>query len=478
MTTKALPRDFLRCPKEDLLVLISRMLVSLVSINDSYSQNTKSTDSPGRESISSKNDTTLTRFHSRAPPSISIFDYLLRLSHYNLLENAILIISVYYIDLLSNNYSKFNLNSLTVHRFLLTSTTVAAKGLCDSFCTNNHYAKVGGVNLNELNFLEMEFLQKINWRVIPRYEDDLDANENPNLNEIEYEKPVNNNILNNISLPDNEETNSNEQRSFLSGNPAEVNTSNNDNNNDSKLSSNSSQKNNSVVYTQKDNNYINTRKKKLLDTNNYDYDYDDEDYNKMNRRTKRHHSQGDISKKLTSNSSIRTNINYDSSMNESFFAHVNSDNSIPRHSNNRHTVSEALSPTEPEFCTNEDVENLNSFDKQIELSACEKLQIPNSVDSKITSNSTSNGKSVPEVSASVTSTITKSSSGNNNVNNSVLTRLRHLSVTPKYIGIAYSHEILDNYYKKMIDLVGAETGVFLGSSHCSNPRLVYSLVPE
>jgi hypothetical protein len=42
---------------------------------------------------------------------------------------------------------------------------VAAKQLCDSFCTNVHYARVGGISLRELNTLELEFLFLIDWRL-------------------------------------------------------------------------------------------------------------------------------------------------------------------------------------------------------------------------------------------------------------------------------------------------------------------------
>lgn len=85
-----------------------------------------------------------------------------------MLNHSVLIASVYYIDLLSTNYPAFALNSLTVHRFLLTATTVASKALCDSFCSNTHYAKVGGVNILELNMLEVEFLTRVQYRVVPR----------------------------------------------------------------------------------------------------------------------------------------------------------------------------------------------------------------------------------------------------------------------------------------------------------------------
>lgn len=50
-------------------------------------------------------------------------------------------------------------------RFIIAALTVAAKELCDSFCTNVHYARVGGISLRELNTLELEFLFLIDWRL-------------------------------------------------------------------------------------------------------------------------------------------------------------------------------------------------------------------------------------------------------------------------------------------------------------------------
>lgn len=153
--TVVLPPYFLKCSRSDLIVLIARMLSSLIHINDIAMKNSRT---------SSK----LTRFHSSTPPDISIYNYMIRLTKYSALEPSVLLASIYYIDLLSSVYPAFTLNSLTAHRFLLTATTVASKGLCDSFCTNAHYAKVGGVQCSELNILESDFLQQVNYRVIPR----------------------------------------------------------------------------------------------------------------------------------------------------------------------------------------------------------------------------------------------------------------------------------------------------------------------
>ncbi|KAK9469993.1 cyclin-domain-containing protein [Dipodascopsis tothii] len=130
------------------------MLTELMALNDAI---------PLRQSQ-------LTRFHSRAPPQISPLDYLRRIARFCSLEKSALLAIVFYIDLLCCVFTTFTINSLTVHRFLITAATVASKGLCDSFCTNTHYAKVGGISLPELNFLELEFLVRVGWRVVPRHE--------------------------------------------------------------------------------------------------------------------------------------------------------------------------------------------------------------------------------------------------------------------------------------------------------------------
>lgn len=74
---------------------------------------------------------------------------------------------VYYIDRLCALYPDFTINTLTVHRFLITAATVAAKGLSDSFWNNSTYARVGGVRVAELKLLELEFLYRVDWKIVP-----------------------------------------------------------------------------------------------------------------------------------------------------------------------------------------------------------------------------------------------------------------------------------------------------------------------
>lgn len=106
----------------------------------------------------------------RAPPTISVRDYLHRLIVHATLPPPILLSMVYFVDRLCALYPAFTISSLTVHRFLITAATVAAKGLSDSFWTNGTYARVGGLSTRELALLELEFLRRLEWRIVPRPE--------------------------------------------------------------------------------------------------------------------------------------------------------------------------------------------------------------------------------------------------------------------------------------------------------------------
>ncbi|PYH89762.1 cyclin-domain-containing protein, partial [Aspergillus ellipticus CBS 707.79] len=151
---KVLPAQYELADSRDIVVLISSMLMELIRFNDKIPLN------QGR----------LTRFHSRSPPRISVHDYLQRLTTHATLSPPILLSMVYYIDRLCTLYPAFTVSSLTIHRFLIASATVASKGLSDSFWTNKTYARVGGITMTELALLELEFLFRVEWRIVPEPE--------------------------------------------------------------------------------------------------------------------------------------------------------------------------------------------------------------------------------------------------------------------------------------------------------------------
>ncbi|CAK7262533.1 Pho80p cyclin [Sporothrix epigloea] len=149
-----LPEQYEFCKVEDMVVLIANMLGELIETND----------------VLALKSGHLTRFHSRTPPGISVLDYLNRLAKHATLTPPLLLSMVYYIDRLCAMYPDFTINTLTVHRFLITAATVAAKGLSDSFWNNTTYARVGGVRVAELKMLELEFLYRLEWKIVPNPE--------------------------------------------------------------------------------------------------------------------------------------------------------------------------------------------------------------------------------------------------------------------------------------------------------------------
>ncbi|KAI0154393.1 cyclin-domain-containing protein [Xylariaceae sp. FL1272] len=148
---KELPLRYDLCRVEDMVVLIANMLGELIETNDSLAMKSGN----------------LTRFHSRTAPGISVLDYLQRLAKHATLTPPLLLSMVFYIDRLCARYPDFTINTLTVHRFLITAATVAGKGLSDSFWNNSFYARVGGVKVAELKLLEVEFLYRMDWRIVP-----------------------------------------------------------------------------------------------------------------------------------------------------------------------------------------------------------------------------------------------------------------------------------------------------------------------
>jgi hypothetical protein len=161
---KYLPKNFMDCDISNLIDLISRLLRSLIALNDKNVHPSIANPQKGSKATNQ----ILTRYHSRTPPAISAHTYLSRLTRFNNLNPGTLLTTIYYIDLLSHHYQPyFTLNSWTVHRFLLVATMLSQKLLEDFFYTNEHYAKVGGVAVSELNCLELDFLERVDWRCVP-----------------------------------------------------------------------------------------------------------------------------------------------------------------------------------------------------------------------------------------------------------------------------------------------------------------------
>jgi hypothetical protein len=105
----------------------------------------------------------ISKFHAQRPPAITIFDYLHRIARYALCSGECFVLALVYVDRIIQQNPHFVVNSLNIHRLLITSVMLAAKFFDDQYFNNAYYAKVGGVPANEMNSLEVEFLFMTNF---------------------------------------------------------------------------------------------------------------------------------------------------------------------------------------------------------------------------------------------------------------------------------------------------------------------------
>ena len=162
-------------------------------------------------------------FMTKNIPSMSIKDYLLRLSQFTKMSESTIIIILIYIDRISN-INNFRLTYKNIYKLILSAMIVAIKYNEDLFYSSAIYAKLGGLSVPELNYLEFHFLILIKFSLFiendlfDKYKNNLlslqdeedededeDDNEDENKSEEEEdEKGNDNNHINNDSVSDSD----------------------------------------------------------------------------------------------------------------------------------------------------------------------------------------------------------------------------------------------------------------------------------
>ncbi|XP_039141529.1 cyclin-P4-1-like [Dioscorea cayenensis subsp. rotundata] len=97
-------------------------------------------------------------FHGLTKPSISLRAYLERIFKYAGCSTSCYVVAYIYLDRFAQRHPSIPFDSLNVHRFLITSVLLAVKFLDDLYYNNAYFAKVGGISLMEMNFLEVDLL--------------------------------------------------------------------------------------------------------------------------------------------------------------------------------------------------------------------------------------------------------------------------------------------------------------------------------
>lgn len=107
----------------------------------------------------------LTPFDSASVPPVSMSFYLERLANYCRCGEECFIVALYYVDMVTQGKALTPLSERNVHRLFLTCLLVAHKFWDDCLPWNSHYAKCGGISLQELNRLEKLFLKTVGFKL-------------------------------------------------------------------------------------------------------------------------------------------------------------------------------------------------------------------------------------------------------------------------------------------------------------------------
>ena len=103
-------------------------------------------------------------FEVKTIPSITIYDFIERLSKYSKVSDETFILTLIYIDKICHFY-KINLNYYNIYKLFLASFKTSIKYHEDELISIKLYAKIGGVSHKEIINLEYEFLKLIQFKL-------------------------------------------------------------------------------------------------------------------------------------------------------------------------------------------------------------------------------------------------------------------------------------------------------------------------
>ena len=103
-------------------------------------------------------------FSTKSPSKVTLQYFFGRIKKYTKIEKSTIIIILIYADRMCIT-SGIILNPHNIHRIILGCLLLAIKYNEDLYFTNEQYAKVGGVSIQELNDLEIYSIQLLNFNL-------------------------------------------------------------------------------------------------------------------------------------------------------------------------------------------------------------------------------------------------------------------------------------------------------------------------
>ncbi len=149
--------DFEKKKKKDIVIieLIYKILKEIIEDNkNEFSNNCNSSM------------ITKTVFYMKNLPNMKFIDYIKRINKYLKPESSSLILALIYIDrICSEKENNVILIDNNIFKLFLIALTLAIKYNEDFYDDNAYFAKVGGIDLKEINIIEKEFLNLIDFRL-------------------------------------------------------------------------------------------------------------------------------------------------------------------------------------------------------------------------------------------------------------------------------------------------------------------------
>ena len=127
-------------------------------------------------------------FSAYSIPNISLYEYLIRIQKYTLIEKNTLIISIIYVDRLCK-LGKITLTYYNIHRILFAAILIAIKYNEDEYYDNKYYAEIAGIKAAELKIIEYNFFSLCNFNLF--VSDDIFMNYSQYLNNQDKKKTIN-----------------------------------------------------------------------------------------------------------------------------------------------------------------------------------------------------------------------------------------------------------------------------------------------
>ncbi|SCV01528.1 LAMI_0G12068g1_1 [Lachancea mirantina] len=159
--------DLAEFSTDKLLEMLTALLNKIVKSNDQLHWQRPNEEESGH----GRYDSEVLSFRGKHVPAITLQQYFQRIQKYCPTTNDVFLSLLVYFDRIAKacNQGKsqvFVMDSYNIHRLIISAVTVSTKFFSDFFYSNSRYARVGGISLQELNFLELQFLVLCDFELI------------------------------------------------------------------------------------------------------------------------------------------------------------------------------------------------------------------------------------------------------------------------------------------------------------------------